>query len=94
MSEPVRRRHLRKIEREARRECEAGRAVLPRGKVINRPVVTKLWVNGRASVDGDEWTEKVRTITVDKVLRAQGKMLRNKANGTKFSVLHCIRIPF
>ena len=88
--------------------------------MINRPVVTKLWVNGRASEDRDEWTQKVWAhcercyddkedspevqaerilsqrrrgnhcvalqwrrvaITVDKVLRARGKMLRNKANG-------------
>ena len=33
--------------------------MLPRGKVINRLVVTKLWVNGRASEDRDEWTEEV-----------------------------------
>ena len=58
--DPVRRRHLRKIAQKARRDFEAGKAVLPRGKVINRPVVTKLWVNGRASEDGDEWTEEVR----------------------------------
>ena len=51
---------MRKVVRKARREFEAGRAVLPREKVINRPVVTKLWVNGRASEDRDEWTEEVR----------------------------------
>ena len=56
---PVRRRHLRKIAQKARREFEAGKAVLPRGNVINRPVVTKLWVNGRANEDRDEWTEEV-----------------------------------
>ena len=104
---PVRRRRLRKIAMRARREFEAGKAVLRRGKVINRPVITRLWVNGRASEDRDEWTEEVRAhcdrcyddkeetsgdhcvalqgrrvaITVDKVLRARGKMLRNKANG-------------
>ena len=116
----MRRRRLRKIAMRARREFEAGKAVLRRGKVINRPVITKLWVNGRASEDRDEWTEEVRAhcercyddkeetsevqaerilsqrrrgdhcvalqgrrvaITVDKVLRARGKMLRNKANG-------------
>ena len=84
--------------------------------MINRPVITKLWVNGRASEGGDEWTEEVgahcercyddkeetsevqaerilsqrrrgilvalqMTIAVGKVLRARGKMLRNKANG-------------
>ena len=57
--DPVRRRHLRKIALKSRREFEAEKAVLPRGKVINRPVITNLWVNGRASEDGDEWTEEV-----------------------------------
>ena len=46
---PVRKKQLDKIARMARREFEAGRAVLPREQVIHRPVVTKLWVNGRAS---------------------------------------------
>ena len=116
----VRIRFLRKIARKARREFEAEKAVLPRGKVINRLVVTKLWVTGRASEDRDEWTEEDRahcerccddkeetlvaqaerirrqrisgdrrvapqgrwvSITVDKVLRAPDKMLRNEANG-------------
>ena len=44
----------------ARREFEAGQAVLPRGKVIDRLVVTKFWVKGRASEDRGEWTEDVR----------------------------------
>ena len=57
---PVRRRHLRKIARKVRREFDAERAVLPMGKVINRPVVAKLWVNERASEDGDEWAGEVR----------------------------------
>ena len=57
----MRKKELRKIARKARREFEAGRAALPRGKVIHRPVVTKLWVNGRASEDTDEWTEEVKT---------------------------------
>ena len=111
---------LRNIDRKARREFEAGRAVQPRAKVINTSVVTELWVNGRASEDRDEWTEEVRAhcerchddkaetsevqaerirrqrvsgdrrvapqgrrvqITVNSVLRARGKVLRNKANG-------------
>ena len=42
------------------RELAAVKAVLQRGKVINWPVVTKLWVNGRASEDRDESTEEVR----------------------------------
>ena len=58
--DPVRRKLLRKRARKARREFEAGRAVLPRGKVIHRPVVTKLWINGRASEDRDEWAEEMR----------------------------------
>ena len=57
--DPVRRKPLRKRDRKARREFDAGRAALPRSKVAQRPVVTKLWVNGRAS-DRDEWTEEVR----------------------------------
>ena len=56
---PVKRRHLRKIAQKAQREFEAGKAVQWRGKVINRPVVTRLWVSGRASEDRDEWTEEV-----------------------------------
>ena len=57
---PVRRKSLRKKASKAPTECDAGRAALPGGKVIHRLVVTKLWVNGRASEDGDEWTEEVR----------------------------------
>ena len=56
----MRRRRLRKIAMRARGEFEAGKALLPRGKVINRPVITKLWVKGRASEDRDEWTEEAR----------------------------------
>ena len=118
---PMRRKSLRKAARKARREFDAGRAVLPGGKVVRRPVVTKLWINGRASEDRDEWTEEVRahcekcfddktemsevqaerirylelslrqlgrspgqTYTDhsrDRVLRARGKMMKNKANG-------------
>ena len=33
--DPVRRRHLRKIAQKTRREFEAAKAVLPRGKVTN-----------------------------------------------------------
>ena len=41
--------------RKARREFDAGRAAIPRDKVVQRPAVTKLWVNGRGSEDRDEW---------------------------------------
>ena len=51
---------MRKIARESRRKFEAGRAVLLVGKVINKPVVTKFWINGRASEDRDECIEEVR----------------------------------
>ena len=73
-SDPVRRRYLRKIARKARREFEAGKAVLPRGKVINRHVVTKLWVNGRASEDRDEWTEEVKSPLRTKPRRQRGNL--------------------
>ena len=54
----MRNKELRKIARQARREFEAGRAVLPRVKVIHRPVVAKL------GVKRDEWTEEVRDAAV------------------------------
>ena len=57
--DPVRRKSLRKRARKAQRAFVAGRAVLPRSKVVQRPVVTKFWVSGRASEDRDEWTEEV-----------------------------------
>ena len=118
--DPVRRKLLWKRARKARRDFEAGGAVLPRSKVIHRPVVTRLLINGRAREDEDECTEEVRAhcdkcyddkmetsevqaerfrhqrsrgdrlaalqgqhiqITVDRVLRARGKMMKNKANG-------------
>ena len=57
--DPVTRRHFRKIAQKARREIEAGKAVLPKEKVI-RLVLTKLWVNSRVSEDRDELTEEVK----------------------------------
>ena len=98
----------------------------PRGKVVKKPVVTKLWVNGRATEDREEWCEEVRLhcekcyddksetsekqaerirgqrcrgdsavalqgrrvqITVNRVLRARGKMLRGKFNGPADSLV-------
>ena len=115
--DPVRRKILRKKARKARREFDAGVSALPRGKIVKRPVVTKLWINGRASEDRDEWNEEVKLhcekcyddksetpevqaeriseqrcrgdsvvafqgrrvqITVNRVLRARGKMLKGK----------------
>ena len=46
--DPVRRKLLRKRARKAHREFDVGRAALPRGEVIHRPVVTKLRIGGRA----------------------------------------------
>ena len=40
-------------------EFDAGRAALPRSKVVRGPVFAKLWVNGRTSEDRDEWTVEV-----------------------------------
>ena len=87
--------------------------------MIHRPVVTKLWISGRASEDRYEWSEEARVhcekcyddkmetsevqakrirhqrsrgdslaalqgrhiqITVDRVLRARGEMMKNKAD--------------
>ena len=118
--DPVKRRVLRKKAQKARREFDARVVALPRGKVVKKPVVTKLWVNGRATEDREEWCDEVRLhcekcygdksetsekqaerirvqqcrgdsavaiqgrrmqITVNRVLRARGKMLRGKSNG-------------
>ena len=57
---PVRRKVLRKKVQKARREFDATVGALPRGKVIKRPVVTKLWFNGGATEDREEWNEEVR----------------------------------
>ena len=58
--DPVKRRVLRKKAQKARRELDARVWVLPRGKVVKKPVVTKLWVNDRATEDREEWCEEVR----------------------------------
>ena len=31
---------------------------IPRGKIVRRPIVKKLWVNGRASEDREKWMEE------------------------------------
>ena len=119
--DPVRRNVSRKKAQKARREFEAKVGALPRGKIIRRPMVTKLWVNGRATEDREEWKEEVKmhcekcyddktetcevqaegiriqrcrgdfaadvqgrhvSIKVNRVLRAGGKMLNGKTNGT------------
>ena len=57
---PVRRIALRKKAQTARRELDARMGAFHRGKVVKKRVVTKLWVNGRATEDRDEWIEEVR----------------------------------
>ena len=91
---PVRKKQLRKVARKARRELEAGKGVLPKGKVTHRPAVTKLWINGRASENRDEWTEEVRAhcercyddITETSEVRAE-KIQRQRTSGDH-------RVPF
>ena len=51
--DPVRRKLQKKNARKVRREFDASRSALSRGKIVQRPVVTKLWVNGQASEDRD-----------------------------------------
>ena len=51
---------MRKKAQKARREFDARMGALPRGKVVKKPVVTKLWVNGTATQDREEWCEAVR----------------------------------
>ena len=48
----MKRKVLRKKAQEARREFDARVGALPMVKVVKKPVVTKLWVNGRATEDG------------------------------------------
>ena len=45
------------IAQKARREFEARVGALAKGKIFWRPVVQKLWVNGRASEHSEEWME-------------------------------------
>ena len=58
--DPAKRRVLRKKAQKARRELDARMGALPRGTVVKKPVVTKLWVNGRATEDREEVCEEVR----------------------------------
>ena len=82
----------------ARSEFEAGRAVLRRKKVIHRPMVTKLWVYGRASEDRDEWTEEVRARNCercydDKAETSEaGRIRRQRVSGDRHVALQERRI--
>ena len=58
--DPVKRRVLRRKAQKARSEFDARVEALPRGKIVKKPVVTKLWVNGRATKEMEEWCEEVR----------------------------------
>ena len=55
--DPVRRKLPRKSVRKPRREFDAGGAALSGGKVIHRPVVTKLWV--RTEMSGQKKSEPI-----------------------------------
>ena len=55
------RKDLRKKARKARREFDARVGALPKGKTVQRPIVKKLWINGKASEDRDEWMEEMRS---------------------------------
>ena len=111
---------LRKKAQKNCREFDARMGASPRDKIVKNPVVTKLWVNGRATEDREEWSEEVRShcekcyddksetwemqaerinaqrcrgdnavaipgrrmqITIDRGLRARGKMRRGKSSG-------------
>ena len=67
------RKKLCRIAREARREFEAGRAALPREKMINGPVVTKHWVDGRARVRTETSGQKRSGPTVNVVMTTERK---------------------
>ena len=58
--DPARKKVLRKKAQKARRDFDARMGALPRGTVVKKPVVTKLWVNGRATENREEWCEEVR----------------------------------
>ena len=87
-------RTIRKIAQTARRELEVEKAVLPSLKVINRPVVTKLWISGRASEDRDEWTEEVRVHCgrcyddKDETSEVQAEMIRRQRRSGDRCVSH------
>ena len=57
---PVLWKDLRKKARQVLGEFDARVGALPRGKIVQRPVVKKLWRAGRAIEDGEEWTEETR----------------------------------
>ena len=57
------------------------RAVLPRGKVINRQVITKLWVNGRASEDREMNGQKRSEPIANAATTTMRKPLRYRQRG-------------
>ena len=59
---PVLRNVLRHKAREARREFDARVGALPKGKTVQRPTVKRLWINGKAGEDRDEWMEDAKAI--------------------------------
>ena len=55
---PVLRTVLRKRARRARRDFDARVVALPKGKTVQRPIVQRLWINGKASEERDGWMEE------------------------------------
>ena len=86
------RKELRIKARNTRREFDARVDALPRCKIVQRLVVKRLWVAGRASEDREEWMEEVRA-HCEKMLPRQrrdlGKCSRRgfKNNGAEETVL-------
>ena len=70
---PTLKKELSKKARKSRREFDARMGALPRGKIVWRPVVKKLWVLGRASEDREEWMEEISPLR--KMPRRQGRYL-------------------
>ena len=58
--DPVRRKVLKKRHRKHAENLTPGQAPCPEARSFKKPVVTKLWVNGRATEDREEWNEEVR----------------------------------
>ena len=70
----VKRRILRKKAQKARREFDARVGALLRGKVVKKPVVTKLWVNG----------EEVR-LHCENAMMTNQRRRKNKLSASEYS---------
>ena len=57
--DPVSRRVPRKRVRNMRRKFDARVGALVKRKMVHRPPIKKLWINGNVSEDREEWMEEV-----------------------------------